>query len=124
MLIFGLTSSLFDFVTFYMLYGYYDLTIAQFRTGWFMESLATQTLVVFIIRTNHIPFIQSRPGKYLVMSVLLCLATGWILPYTGFATVLGFEMLPAPVLISIIGLVLLYLVVAELMKRFIYYKLH
>lgn len=124
MLIFGLTSSLFDFVTFYMLYGYYDLTIAQFRTGWFMESLATQTLVVFIIRTNHIPFIQSRPGKYLVMSVLLCLATGWILPYTGFATVLGFEMLPVPVLISIIGLVLLYLVVAELMKRFIYYKLH
>lgn len=124
MLIFGLTSSIFDFVTFYMLYGYYDLTIAQFRTGWFMESLATQTLVVFIIRTNHIPFIQSRPGKYLVMSVLLCLATGWILPYTGFATVLGFEMLPVPVLISIIGLVLLYLVVAELMKRFIYYKLH
>jgi Mg2+-importing ATPase len=124
MLIFGLTSSIFDFVTFYMLYGYFDLSIAQFRTGWFMESLATQTLVVFIIRTNHLPFIQSRPGKYLVLSVLLCLAVGWIIPYTGFAGVLGFETLPMPVLFSIIGLVVIYLFCAELVKRFIYYRLN
>ncbi len=123
MLIFGLTSSVFDLATFYLLYGYYDLSIAQFRTGWFMESLATQTLVVFIIRTQHTPFIQSRPGKYLLASVLLCLATGWIIPYTGLAGLLGFEVIPSPVLWSIIALVMVYLFCAELMKRFIYQKL-
>jgi Mg2+-importing ATPase len=123
MLIFGLTSSLFDFATFYLLYKYFHLTEAQFRTGWFMESLATQILVVFIIRTNHIPFLQSKPGKYLVASVLICLAIGWILPYTGFASHIGFQPLPANALAGIIILVFIYLITAELVKRFIYHRL-
>jgi Mg2+-importing ATPase len=123
MLIFGLTSSVFDFATFYTLYKYYHVTEAQFRTGWFMESLATQILVVFIIRTNRLPFIQSKPGKYLTLSVLLCLSIGWLLPYTGFAAMIGFEPLPMNILVVIIGLVLFYLVCAELVKRFIYRRL-
>jgi Mg2+-importing ATPase len=123
MLIFGLTSSVFDFATFYMLYKYFHLTEAQFRTGWFMESLATQILVVFIIRTSHIPFIQSKPGKYLVASVLICLGIGWLLPYSGFAALIGFERLPLQVLTGIISLVLVYLLCAELVKRFIYRRL-
>ena len=123
MLIFGLTSSVFDFATFYALYKYFHVTEAQFRTGWFMESLATQILVVFVIRTNLIPFIQSRPGKYLVGSVMVCLAIGWLLPYTGLAATIGFEKLPLHVLSVIIVLVLLYLLCAELVKRFIYRRL-
>lgn len=123
MLIFGLTSSLFDFATFYTLYKVFHVSEAQFRTGWFMESLATQILVVFIIRTSRIPFIQSKPGKYLVLSVLLCLGAGWLLPYTPLAGMIGFEVLPAPVLLTIIALVLLYLLCAELVKRFIYHRL-
>lgn len=123
MLIFGLTSSVFDFATFYTLYKYFHVTEAQFRTGWFMESLATQILVVFIIRTNLIPFIQSKPGKYLVLSALICLGIGWLLPYMGFASMIGFERLPWHVLIVIIALVLSYLLCAELVKRFIYHRL-
>ncbi len=123
MLIFGLTSSVFDFATFYTLYKYFHVSEAQFRTGWFMESLATQILVVFIIRTNQIPFVQSKPRKYLVASVLVCLGIGWLLPYTGFAELIGFEKLPLDVLFVIIGLVILYLFCAELVKRFIYHRL-
>jgi Mg2+-importing ATPase len=123
MLIFGLTSSVFDFATFYTLYKFFHVSEAQFRTGWFMESLATQILVVFIIRTNQIPFVQSKPRKYLVASVLICLSIGWLLPYTGFADLIGFEKLPLDVLLVIIGLVILYLFCAELVKRFIYHRL-
>ena len=53
MFTFGLTSSVFDLLTFWLLYKYLPVDQAQFRTGWFMESLATQILVIFIIRTNH-----------------------------------------------------------------------
>jgi Mg2+-importing ATPase len=123
MLIFGLTSSIFDFATFYLLYSYLHVSEAQFRTGWFMESLATQILVVFIIRTNRLPFLQSRPAALLVASALICLAIGWILPYLGFAPSIGFVPLPSHILALIIVLVVLYLVCAELVKRFIYHRL-
>ncbi len=123
MLNFGLTSSLFDLATFYLLYHVFNVNEIHFRTGWFMESLATQILVVFIIRTNHIPFIQSKPSKYLVLSVLICLVVGWVLPYTSMATILGFSPLPAHVLIAIVILVLVYLICAEFVKRFIYHRL-
>lgn len=124
MYIFGFTSSVFDLATFYLLYKYFAVTEAQFRTGWFMESLATQILVVFIIRTNHTPFIQSMPGKYLVMSTLICLCTGWVLPYLPIGDIIGFEPLPFHVIIFITGLVLIYLFGAEMVKRFIYQRVH
>jgi len=120
MFIFGLTSSIFDILTFYLLYKYFSVNEAQFRTGWFMESLATQTLVVFIIRTRLIPFKESKPGKKLVMSVILCLAIGWLLPYLPFAPVMGFDKLPGKVVLFIIAVVLIYLFTAEFVKRFIY----
>ena len=120
MFIFGLTSSIFDILTFYLLYKYFSVNEAQFRTGWFMESLATQILVVFIIRTRLIPFKESKPGKKLVMSVILCLAIGWLLPYLPFAPVMGFDKLPGQVVLFIIAVVLIYLFTAEFVKRFIY----
>lgn len=120
MFTFGLTSSVFDLLTFWLLYKYFPVDEAQFRTGWFMESLATQILVIFIIRTNHNNILKNKPGKYLVISTLACLVAGWLLPYLPFATLLGFQPLPAEVLFVIIGLVVAYLVCAELVKRFIY----
>lgn len=123
MIVFGLTSSLFDLATFYLLYRIYRVNEAQFRTGWFMESLATQILVVFIIRTNLLPFIQSRPAKALVVSTLVCLAIGWILPFAGFARVIGFQGLDGQVVAVIVGLVMVYLLCAELVKRFIFRKI-
>jgi Mg2+-importing ATPase len=123
MLIFGLVSSVFDLLTFYLLYKFFAVNEAQFRTGWFMESLATQILVVFIIRTNHLPFIQSKPSKYLVYSTLGCLAAGWLLPYLGIGKLLGFEPLSLKVIGFIVSIVLLYLISAELVKRLIYRRL-
>jgi P-type Mg2+ transporter len=124
MLIFGLVSSVFDLITFYLLYKYFALSQAQFQTGWFLESLATQILVVFIIRTNHLPFIQSKPGKFLVLSTLTCLAAGWILPYLGMGKLMGFEALPGRIILFISVVVVMYLFCAELVKRFIYQRLY
>lgn len=120
MFVFGLTSSVFDILTFYLLYKYFSVSQTQFRTGWFMESLATQILVVFIIRTRHIPFKVNKPSKPLVISVLLCLGAGWLLPYLPFADLLGFEPLPGFLVMYIVTVVLIYLFTAELVKRVIY----
>jgi len=63
MIVFGLISSVFDMLTFWFLYRYFDITENQFRTGWFMESLATQVLVIFVIRTTVVPFYKSNASK-------------------------------------------------------------
>lgn len=117
MIVFGLVSSVFDLCTFYLLYKLFAVTEAQFQTGWFMESLATQILVVFIIRTNKIPFLQSKPARWLVASALTCLALGWLLPYIPLGVLLGFKPLPLQLVGYIVLLVLIYLAVAELVKR-------
>jgi Mg2+-importing ATPase len=120
MFIFGITSSLFDIITFYLLYSVFKVSENQLRTGWFMESLATQILVVFIIRTREIPFIKSKPSKNLTISVLACLLIGWLLPYSPFSNLLHFQPLPNNVLTIIIVLVVVYLITAEIVKQFIY----
>lgn len=120
MFVFGFTSSIFDILTFYLLYKYFAVGQAQFRTGWFMESLATQVLVVFVIRTWHVPFKESKPSKKLVISVILCLAAGWLLPYLPFVKLAGFEPLPGHVLLYLVAVVVIYLFTAEWVKRFIY----
>lgn len=123
MIIFGITSSVFDIFTFWLLYKFFAVNQAQFRTGWFMESLATQILVIFIIRTQQTPFYKSKTSGKLILSALICLAIGWLLPYMPFASVLGFEVLPWHILIYISALVFIYLFCAEMVKRFLYLKL-
>lgn len=120
MYIFGITSSIFDLLTFYLLYKIVEVNQAQLRTGWFMESLATQILVVFIIRTKKIPFIQSNPSKKLVFSVLTCFIIGWGLPYLPLNNFLQFQPLPIIGLFYIIAIVVTYLFTAELVKQYIY----
>ena len=120
MFIFGITSSIFDLFTFWLLYTYFAVNQAQFQTGWFIESLATQILVVFIIRTQQTPFFKSKPSIKLVISVLVCLIIGWLLPYMPFANKIGFEALPLPLLAYIVILVCFYLFCAEWVKRLIY----
>lgn len=123
MYIFGITSSVFDLVIFYFLYNYFSVNEAQFRTGWFMESLATQILVVFIIRTQQTPFYKSKPSTLLILSTFSCLFIGWLLPYTGLGSTIGFEPLPLPIISFILCVIFAYLVSAELVKRFIYTRL-
>ncbi len=118
---FGLISSLFDFLTFFLMYSLIHANASVFQTGWFMESLATQTLVVHIIRTRKIPFIQSRASTWLTVSTFCCLAIGWMIPYTPIGTFFQFTPLPLPVVGAIIGLVLIYLILVEIAKRIFYH---
>ncbi len=121
MYVFGPLSSLFDYLTFFVLFFVFSFSAKSFQTGWFLESLATQTLVIYVIRTKKIPFLQSSPSKYLLISTMLCVAIGWMLPYTPLGKLFGFEPLSIMILSVLVGIVLLYLVVIEIAKR-IFYK--
>jgi len=94
MVFIGPISSIFDFLTFYVLLHFFRASEAQFHTGWFVESLATQTLVLFVIRTAKNP-LRSRPSSPLIATCLAAVAVGTYLPFSPLAGVLGFTPLPA-----------------------------
>ncbi len=121
MIAFGLQSSLFDFLTFGMLYTYFHATPQVFRTGWFMESLLSQILILQVLRTRHI-FFKSKPSKYLLTASLFTFTACLIIPYLPFAK--DFELFPLPftVFFSVLLIVLVYVVFAELTKRFVMKK--
>lgn len=120
MIFLGPISSIFDILTFLMLFFIFNLGASQFQTGWFLESLATQTLVIFIIRTKKIPFLQSRPSKYIVISTLLIVSLGWLIPFTPFAAYFGFSALNYRILLAIGLLVLAYLALTQKLKIYIF----
>ena len=112
----GPISSLYDFLTFYVLLHWLHASEAAFHTGWFIESLATQTLVLFVIRTAGNP-LRSRPSKALIVSVLLAIAIGVILPATPLAIDLGFVLLPPAFFMFLIAATVTYLLLVEMAKR-------
>lgn len=116
MLTVGPVSSLFDFLTFAVLLHLFHAGEARFHTGWFVESLATQTLVLFVIRTGGNPF-RSKPSRPLVVAVLAAVAIGVILPYSPLAAPLGFVPLPAGYLLFVIVTTAVYLLLVEAVKR-------
>lgn len=122
MIVFGLLSSVFDLTTFYVLFSVFHLSVASFQTGWFMESLATQTLVIFSIRTRKF-FLKSKPSKYLIITSILVVTFGFIIPYTFIGAYFDFNPLPPNVLLAIVGIVIVYLVVVESAKVFFYRSL-
>lgn len=89
----GPISSVFDFLTFFVLLRVFHASQAEFRTGWFVESLATQTLVLFVIRTAGNPF-RSKPSRALALTIWLVVGLGIALPYLGIGRYLGFIPLP------------------------------
>jgi P-type Mg2+ transporter len=105
----GPLSSIFDFMTFWVLLTFLPGNQAGFHTGWFVESLGTQTLVVFVIRTTGNPF-RNLPSRPLAAAVLSVVAFAWILPYTALGALLGFVPLPATVLLIIVGITAAYLI--------------
>ncbi|PIR43842.1 magnesium-translocating P-type ATPase [candidate division WWE3 bacterium CG10_big_fil_rev_8_21_14_0_10_32_10] len=121
MVVFGPLSSIFDFITFYILYVSFKNVPSAFQTGWFIESLATQVLVIYIIRTKKIPFIQSTPSKLLIMSTLLIVGIGWIIPYTQINNIFSLYPLPLNIIIPLGFIVIGYLCLVERVKR-IFYK--
>jgi Mg2+-importing ATPase len=116
MLLIGPISSLYDFATFWVLLHVFHASEAAFHTGWFVESLATQTLVLFVIRTAESP-LRSRPSSVLAAAVLLVVFTGIALPFTPLATELGFVPLPGSYFLFLVGATLTYLLVVEFGKR-------
>ena len=120
MLVFGPVSSLFDFATFALLLGILDAGPEEFRTGWFVESLATQTLIVFAIRTRQVPFLRSRPSWALTSAVLAVVAVGAALPYTPLGAVLGFVGLPAPFYAALAVMTVIYLALIETVKKYFF----
>ena len=121
MLVFGPLSSFFDLATFALLIGAFHADATQFRTGWFIESLVSQTLVVLIIRTRRYPFVRSRPGWALMASLLGVVAIAVVLPFSPLGPVLGFETPDAGLLLAIAGIVAAYLVIADLAK-FLFFR--
>ncbi|MEU2308737.1 magnesium-translocating P-type ATPase [Streptomyces misionensis] len=120
MICFGPISSLFDFVTFAVMLGIFHADAAQFHTGWFVESLATQTLVIFAIRTRRVPFWHSRPSLPLTLTALGVVALGAALPATPLARVLGFRLLPADFFAAVAAMVVVYLLLVEFAKWIFY----
>lgn len=117
MLIFGTISSIFDFLTFGILFLVFNLGESEFQTGWFLESLATQILVIFIIRTRNIPFFKSHPSGFLIGNTVLLLAIGWTIALSPLGTLFGFTPLPMSIFLSMIGITFCYLLAVEFGKR-------
>ena len=116
MLVVGSLSSVFDFLTFAIMLCAFQAGEALFRTGWFVESLTTQTLVIFVIRTADRPW-RSRPSRGLAWGVTACAAVGAALPFTPMAPWLGLVPLPPLFFAFVAGMALVYLAVVELAKR-------
>ncbi len=114
----GPVSSIFDFLTFGALLYWLRTTEAQFHTGWFVESLATQTLVLFIIRTAGNP-LRSRPSAPLTATVMAIVAIGLLLPVSPLATMLGFARLAPAYYVFLVTVTAAYLLSVELAKRFL-----
>jgi len=121
MIVFGLISSIFDYLTFGALIYILHATQDQFRTGWFLESVISAALIVLVIRTRR-PFFKSRPGKYLFIATMGVVCANLILPFTPLAGLLGLGHM-SPIFYIILGvIVVLYMFTAEVTKR-IFYKL-
>jgi Mg2+-importing ATPase len=119
MLVIGPISSIFDFLTFYVMLKVFDAGEALFQTGWFVESLATQVLVIFIIRTRGNPF-KSRPSKALIVTSLSVIVIAALLPFTPLAAQLGFTAPSALFYLILLGMLLCYLVLVQFVKTWFY----
>ncbi len=115
----GPVSSIFDFLTFFVMLSVFHAGEALFHTGWFVESLATQVLVIFIIRTHKNPF-KSRPNGWLAGCSLIVVATAVILPFTPLANYLGFEPLPPLFFLVLAAVVVVYLLIVERVKQWFF----
>ena len=123
MLMFGILSSVFDYLTFGVLLLIFKAGEKEFQTGWFIESVVSASLIVLVVRT-HLSFIKSKPGKYLLGSTLLVALIALLFPLLPFAHTLGFAPLPIKFYVAMMAIVLMYLLSAEIMKRWFYKSFH
>jgi P-type Mg2+ transporter len=119
MITFGLVSSLFDYLTFGLLLLLLHANEGQFRTGWFLESVISASMIVLVIRSRK-PFFRSRPGKYLLIATLTIAAITIIFPLTPLGSVFGFSPLNLYTYLLLLLIVTLYIISAEVAKAFFY----
>jgi Mg2+-importing ATPase len=116
MIFFGPISSIFDFLTFgVMIFGFHA-SDGLFQTAWFVESLSTQSLVIFAIRTRKVPFFRSRPGTWLMLTTIAIVAVGIALPYSPLAGFFGFKPLPLTFLGILAVMIVVYIALVEIGK--------
>jgi Mg2+-importing ATPase len=119
MIVFGLVSSVFDYLTFGMLLFVVRASPEQFRTGWFIESLLTELVIALVVRTRR-PFFRSRPGTLLWTATLIVGLVTLVIPYLPFGDFLGFTPLPVWLMLALLGITALYVIAAEFAKRLFY----
>jgi Mg2+-importing ATPase len=119
MITFGVVSSVFDYLTFAALLFLLRANVDHFRTGWFMESVVSASLIVLIIRTRQ-PFFKSKPSTSLWLATVFVILGTLVLPYTELGRLFGFTPMPLEFLPVLAGILLLYIVTAEGAKRIFY----
>ncbi len=124
MLLVGPVSSIFDFLTYGIMWWVFQgyMFPSLFQTGWFIESLFSQTLVVYVIRTRKLPFLQSWPSRGLVMTTLFVLSVGVIIPYTKLAGFFGFVRPPALYFWLLAAMMVVYLFLVQIVKNWFIQK--
>jgi Mg2+-importing ATPase len=124
MLLFGPISSIFDFLTFLIMLYVFNAwnNSSLFQTAWFVESLSTQTLIIFVIRTRKSPFWRSRPGNLLIISSFTIVAAAILIPYTIIGAWFDLIALPPSFYLFLVGFTVTYLLLVEIMKRWFYKK--
>ena len=120
MVSFGPVSSIFDFLTFFVMLFVFKASAPLFQTAWFIESLFTQTLVIVAIRTTKIPFYRSKPSKLLLLNIIVVLIFALALPFTFVSTFFSFVALPLKFLLMLVVFIVAYLGLVELMKMWFY----
>ena len=121
MITFGLVSSVFDYMTFGLLLLVLRANEAQFRTGWFLESVISASVIVLVIRSRK-PFFKSRPGKYLLIATISIAIITLVLPFTPLGVVFGFAPLSITTCLLLLLIVVMYIVTAEITKTIFYRK--
>jgi Mg2+-importing ATPase len=122
MLVFGLLSSVFDYLTFGILLFVMKASEKTFQTGWFVESVISACLIVLVVRTR-LPFMKSLPGRYLAIATVLILLVVLFLPLTPVAGIFGFERLPFSFYCWMFLIVSVYIGSAEILKQWFYRRL-
>ncbi|MFA6586008.1 MAG: magnesium-translocating P-type ATPase [Candidatus Paceibacterota bacterium] len=121
MYFFGGISSIFDFLTFFVLYKVLMLSGSSFQTGWFIESFATQTLVIFLIRSRKFIFKSISPHPAVIWATISAVVIAWVVALTSLGQLFGFTPLSTLAVLSIVGIVITYLIIVEIGKK-IFYK--
>jgi len=120
MWVFGPLSSLFDFITFFTLFIAFGFSGSRFQTGWFIESMATQLLVVYVLRTRRLPFLHSNPSIYVLCTTLAGVGTACLIALSAFGHFFHFTSLPLLSLAAIVCIVAAYLLLVQLVKTWFY----